>query len=579
MTTLAQLKQSYVDGTINPMKLGHAVKGVADELAVLIPDQIEDRAKLYLYIHDLPIDSAVCPTSGQNKRFASFSKGFQQYCGNQSACICNKEGSQRKLNATDKDEWKKRSDKRKATNNEKYGVDFASQLPETKIKAELTCMQRYGTASPTQNAVVLAKSSTTCLINNGVSWPQQNELIYKKTTDTFVSRYGVARPAQNAAVHHRMQETMLSRHGVVNPMHIQSIVDSVVTNNKLTGFDKMLSFRGKLEPQFTKEAYATATADTLFLWKCSYCETAFYETISSTLKSKCPTCNPSTMTWGEQLIANWLTTAGLVYEVNNTKMITPLHLDFYIPSLNLAIEFNGTYWHSEKANRGRTYHFNKYKKCEELGIKLIQVFEHELINSEALIKNRIMHAISKTPNKTAARKLKVTEITSVQARVFFNENHLQSGMISKVNYGLVDSTGQLYSVMSFTKSRFSKNLAEWELTRFASLAGWSVVGAAQKLFKHFVKIHAPGAIVSYANLQWGKGGVYDQMGFAFAHYSQPNYWYFKNINDIKSRVKFQKHKLPQELHHLGSEWVIMQHLGWNRFWDCGNAVWVWHNPA
>jgi len=38
-------------------------------------------------------------------------------------------------------------------------------------------------------------------------------------------------------------------------------------------------------------------------------------------------------------------------------------------------------------------------------------------------------------------------------------------------------------------------------------------------------------------------------------------------------------QLLQDLHHLGSEWDIMQHLGWNRFWDCGNSVWVWQTAS
>jgi hypothetical protein len=129
--------------------------------------------------------------------------------------------------------------------------------------------------------------------------------------------------------------------------------------------------------------------------------------------------------------------------------------------------------------------------------------------------------------------------------------------------------------MSFVKPRYSKQLAEWEMARFASISGWSVIGGAQKLLSAFIKQYTPISIVSYADLKWGVGNVYEKLNFSFKHYSSPNYWYFKDILDIKSRVAYQKHKLPKDLHHLGSEWVIMQHLGWNRFWDCGNAVWVW----
>ena len=187
----------------------------------------------------------------------------------------------------------------------------------------------------------------------------------------------------------------------------------------------------------------------------------------------------------------------------------------------------------------------------------------------------MFHQIGKTTKRTYARKLQIKEISNIQARSFFIDNHLQGHLNSKLNYGLVDEAGILYSVMSFSKSRFSKELADWELTRFASIKGWSVVGAGQRLFKYFVRQNNPPSVVSYADLKWGHGEIYTKLGFTFKHYSNPNYWYFKTINEIHSRVKFQKHKLPSELHHLGSEWDIMQHLGWNRFWDCGNSVWVW----
>ncbi|WP_244278072.1 hypothetical protein [Gordonia westfalica] len=34
-------------------------------------------------------------------------------------------------------------------------------------------------------------------------------------------------------------------------------------------------------------------------------------------------------------------------------------LDIYIPSKNIAVEFNGLYWHSEDAGKDRHYHQRK----------------------------------------------------------------------------------------------------------------------------------------------------------------------------------------------------------------------------
>ena len=43
---------------------------------------------------------------------------------------------------------------------------------------------------------------------------------------------------------------------------------------------------------------------------------------------------------------------------NNRHIISPMELDIYIPQKNLAIEFNGLYWHSELF-RDKNYHFDK----------------------------------------------------------------------------------------------------------------------------------------------------------------------------------------------------------------------------
>ena len=62
--------------------------------------------------------------------------------------------------------------------------------------------------------------------------------------------------------------------------------------------------------------------------------------------------------------------------ISNRSIINPFELDLYIPKLNLAIEFNGLYWHSE-VYKDKFYHKAKYKKCNENGIELIQIFEDD----------------------------------------------------------------------------------------------------------------------------------------------------------------------------------------------------------
>ncbi|MFW6130771.1 MAG: hypothetical protein ACOC56_06250, partial [Atribacterota bacterium] len=54
-----------------------------------------------------------------------------------------------------------------------------------------------------------------------------------------------------------------------------------------------------------------------------------------------------------------------------------IELDIYLPDFNIAIEYNGLYWHSELNGKDRNYHLNKTNICENENIQLIHIFEDE----------------------------------------------------------------------------------------------------------------------------------------------------------------------------------------------------------
>lgn len=67
------------------------------------------------------------------------------------------------------------------------------------------------------------------------------------------------------------------------------------------------------------------------------------------------------------------------------SIIAPYELDIYYPNLNLAVECNGVYWHSNEVilkSRGvsaEEYHAMKAERCAELGINLLFVWEDDWI--------------------------------------------------------------------------------------------------------------------------------------------------------------------------------------------------------
>ena len=76
---------------------------------------------------------------------------------------------------------------------------------------------------------------------------------------------------------------------------------------------------------------------------------------------------------------------------NTRKIITPLELDIYLPELKIAIEYNGTYWHSSKNNKDISYHLNKSLLSRQLGIRLIHIYEFEPYQTQIqLLKDLIL---------------------------------------------------------------------------------------------------------------------------------------------------------------------------------------------
>ena len=79
-----------------------------------------------------------------------------------------------------------------------------------------------------------------------------------------------------------------------------------------------------------------------------------------------------------------------------------LELDFYLPDIRLAIEFNGSYWHSDNIiskrkyfNSAEEYHKYKLDECSKMDIELIYINENDWINDKDNILNNIKNKIER----------------------------------------------------------------------------------------------------------------------------------------------------------------------------------------
>jgi uncharacterized Zn finger protein (UPF0148 family) len=289
--------------------------------------------------------------------------------------------------------------------------------------------------------------------------------------------------------------------------------------------------------------------------------------------TKCPICFPNSSS-AEVEIEEFLDSLGIEYIYSDWSTIAPQELDFYIPSHNLAIEFNGIYWHSELRGKTRDYHLSKTENCSKQNINLLHIFENEWINpvKQSIWKSMIRGKLG-LHERVYARKCTLKQVSKSEEKQFLEENHLQGHIGSQVAFGLYYED-QLMCLMSFGKNRFASDV-EWEMLRFVSKQNINVVGGASKLLKHF-RNNFKGGIVSYSDRRYSNGDMYKVLGFQFSHNSSPNYFYFRNPAFLESRQKYMKHKLPNLLETFNptlTEWENMVVNGYNRIWDCGNSVW------
>lgn len=172
-------------------------------------------------------------------------------------------------------------------------------------------------------------------------------------------------------------------------------------------------------------------------------------------------------------------------------------LDIFVPSKNLAIEYNGSAFHHSSHDHpvkyfsersvDSSYHFNKWKKCFDNGVTLLSIYDFVWKNKQKLIESKIKHLLE-LDCKVYARNTVKKDIDNSLAKEFYENNHLESsGILYKdsKSYGLYyEDTLIMCCTFSntYNQNKKTKNL---KLHRICTLQGVTVVGGISKLLKGF----------------------------------------------------------------------------------------------
>ena len=422
----------------------------------------------------------------------------------------------------------------------------------------------------------LEKSRQTYKEKTGYSHPHKNPKIKKKWKQTNLERTGYENPFQNPDILEKMKQTCKEKTGYEHSSQNPEIIERTKIIIKNNFYNKLLNsnrLKNKVTPLFTLDDYKGIKNK--YLFKCNICNNEFFDNLDNGKIPRCLICYPilNGFSLSEKEISEFCKQyyPGLIE--NFREIISPYELDIYIPELNLAIEFNGLYWHSELNGKDRNYHLNKYLLCKEKNIKLIQIFEDEWVNKSNIIKSILLEKFNKLPNIMDSNECIIKEINNNDAIIFLENNHIDGQINSDINIGLFYNN-ELVSLLSLNKIE-NEN---YEILRLCNKLNTSIHGSFSKLFKCFKDKYMPKIIITYSDLRYCEGNSYINLKFKHTETSKPNYYYINDYSQRFSRLKFKKYKLLNILESYDenlSEWENALLNGYDRIWDCGNDVYEW----
>ncbi len=483
------------------------------------------------------------------------------------------------------------------TNNEKYGVDWYSKSGEYTKKTRDTNLRKYGFDYYSQTPEYKIQVSETNMDKYGSEWYFQSDEFQESISDIMIEKYGYPHYTKTPEYKNRVKRTNLDKYGSEWYFQSDEFRNSIgdIMNEKYgatyyaqtSDYSDMMSSDEYVERRLLKRVgfykdmgfQFISTSDRvgfvdLYNNVCGHTFSIHPTTLKRRLDVNldgCVICNPlDTGSGQEDRLCEWIDSLGIDYVANTRSVIDGFELDIYIESLNLAIEYNGLYWHSD-LYKYKNYHLDKTNKCADIGVRLLHIWEDDWLYNEEVVKSIIKNSMNLSDGRIYARKCDIREVSDKKSvDVFFNANHIQGTTRYKTAIGLFHKD-VMVSCMLLHKPRVSD-----ELVRFCSKINTTVVGSASRLFKYYIKHYDVDEIISFADSSLFSGDLYKNLGFELVYRTDPNYWWV--VDGIrKHRFNYSKKKLVKGgFDQSKTEVEIMHDRGYYRVYGCGLDKWVWN---
>jgi hypothetical protein len=265
---------------------------------------------------------------------------------------------------------------------------------------------------------------------------------------------------------------------------------------------------------------------------------------------------------GQAEIADFIKHLDISVKENDRTVLEGKEID--ILTDKLAVEYHGLRWHTIKdGNIDKNYHKNKYLKCAEQGLELLQIYDTEWHERKFQIKSFLKSKLGKNEYKIGARKCDLVVVSKEEAFEFIDKYHIQGvGINNTFIYGL-KKDGEL--LMLITIGKHHRGGSELVLHRCVAKEGTTVSGGLSRLCQHAKFIH--GTFYTFVDLRWSSGKSWLSNGWTHVKTIASDYLYY-NINKKQVRSKNSCRK-PKGTPKDTTESMVMESQGFYQVYDCG----------
>ena len=510
-------------------------------------------------------------------KFISYNKNYlADYC-----CL--------KCSNNNKEVWQKK----KKSNNEKYGSDFVLSSEIVKDKIKKTMMNKYGVTHNTHIEEVFNKQQESAFKKEQFKLPS-GQLIslmgyepfalshllsqrFKETDFSFDKKPTIKYMLDDKECIYYPDFFIPSHNLIIEIKSIWTYFIDLRKNLEKEKYSKLNNFSfefiiwdkklnrpltsNEIEEQikYLKKTRCAKCFKTLKGKQKKFCSVKCSATLKETQLRRIETNNGEKF---KRSIFDFLESQNVIFEKTD--------FGFYHPISNLLVMLSTNKSQTAIGDETRrTFLIDTLISIEDNKTHL-NIFEHDWMNNKTCWEGILKSKLGILP-KIPARKTEIRKIGANVTRQFLKQHHAQGFCRAKIHFGLYFKD-ELVAVMLFDTPRF-KSEATWELIRFS--AKYTVVGGFSKLLKHFRQTHN-GSIVSYADRTRSIGNVYEKTGFRLIRTTPPSPYYVKR-EKVLTRFNVFERNLKNVLDNVDEAKTVKENLklnGYKQIWNMGNLVYL-----